>query len=176
MTSGAVTRQPWTRTNHSRTSNTNTSIRQGSPISGVSASVFSGKGAFRGYRGTAQIITERKLAQRKLAESENRLRQAVESLSEGFTLYDADDRLVIANERAISINPAMREVMAEHMGPGPAPVDDSGRALHQHKRMSHAQRRSHMSDARRLADLENRVDMMQVMLESMMSDHSENQR
>lgn len=80
-------------------------------VSGVP--VFSGKGAFRGYRGTAQIITERKLAQRKLAESENRLRQAVESLSEGFTLYDADDRLVIANERAISINPAMREVMAE---------------------------------------------------------------
>tara|TARA_R110002096_G_scaffold170341_1_gene342683 strand:+ start:16278 stop:16772 length:495 start_codon:yes stop_codon:yes gene_type:complete len=68
----------------------------------------------------------------------------------------------------------MREVMAEHMGPGPAPVDDSGRALHQHKRMSHAQRRSHMSDARRLADLENRVDMMQVMLESMMGDHQEN--
>ncbi|MEQ9556080.1 MAG: PAS domain S-box protein [Rhodospirillales bacterium] len=73
--------------------------------------VFGGRGEFRGYRGTAQIITERKLAQRKLAESENRLRQAVESLREGFTLYDAEDRLVIANERAIRINPAMRDVL-----------------------------------------------------------------
>tara|TARA_R110000868_G_scaffold34585_1_gene124857 strand:- start:89 stop:2164 length:2076 start_codon:yes stop_codon:yes gene_type:complete len=74
--------------------------------------VFGDKGEFRGYRGTAQLVTERKQALRKVAESENRLRQAVESLSEGFTLYDADDRLVIANERAIRINPAMRDVLA----------------------------------------------------------------
>lgn len=70
----------------------------------------------------------------------------------------------------------MREVMAEHMGPGRAPAADSARASHQHKRKPHAQPRSQMSDSQRLADLENRVDMMQVMLESMMSDHSENQR
>jgi PAS domain S-box-containing protein len=75
--------------------------------------VFGDQGEFRGYRGTAQLVTERKLALRKVAESENRLRQAVESLREGFTLYDADDRLVIANERAIRINPAMREVLAK---------------------------------------------------------------
>ncbi|PIW30514.1 MAG: hypothetical protein COW30_02185 [Rhodospirillales bacterium CG15_BIG_FIL_POST_REV_8_21_14_020_66_15] len=80
-------------------------------VSGVP--VFGGGGEFLGYRGTAQIITERKLAERKLAESENRLRQAVESLREGFTLYDADDRLVIANERAMRINPAMRGIMAK---------------------------------------------------------------
>ena len=74
--------------------------------------VFGDQGEFRGYRGTAQLVTERKQAQRKVAESENRLRQAVESLREGFALYDSEDRLVIANERAIRINPAIRGFLA----------------------------------------------------------------
>ena len=73
--------------------------------------VFDDHGEFQGFRGTAKLVTERKLAERRVAESENRLREAVETLREGFTLYDADDRLVIANERAIRINPAMREIM-----------------------------------------------------------------
>ena len=68
----------------------------------------------------------------------------------------------------------MRDVMAEHMGSGRSLASDSDRPAHQHKRMTPAQPRAQMSDSQRLADLENRVDMMQVMMESMMDDHGEN--
>ena len=52
MTSGAVTRQLWTRTNRSRISNTNISMRKGGPISGVSAACpFSVVGASTGDTG-----------------------------------------------------------------------------------------------------------------------------
>lgn len=68
----------------------------------------------------------------------------------------------------------MREVMAEHMGPGIAPAADSDRSQHLHKRMPLARPRAQMSDAERLADLENRLDMMQIMMESMMDNHAKN--
>lgn len=68
----------------------------------------------------------------------------------------------------------MREMMAEHMGPGAAPAAETDRPQHLHKRMAPARPREQMSDAQRLSDLENRVDMMQVMMESMMDDHAEN--
>lgn len=66
----------------------------------------------------------------------------------------------------------MREVMAKHMGPGKGTSADSNRPRHQHKRAVLARPRAQMSDAQRLADLENRLDMMQVMMESMMEEPS----
>lgn len=65
----------------------------------------------------------------------------------------------------------MREMMAEHMGSGTESDTDSNGPRHLHKRMTPARPRAQMSDAQRLADLENRVDMMQIMMESMMDDH-----
>lgn len=66
----------------------------------------------------------------------------------------------------------MREVMGDHMGSGMGQKMASGGPKHQHKRASAARPRAEMSDAQRLADLENRLDMMQVMMESLMNDYA----
>lgn len=66
----------------------------------------------------------------------------------------------------------MREVMAGHMGPGRKSPADSDQPHHLHKRIAPAAR-TELSDAERLADLEIRLDMMQVMMESMMEHHGE---
>jgi PAS domain S-box-containing protein len=63
------------------------------------APVLDGDGAFRGYRGTACNVTERRRAEEARRETERRLEDAVESISEGFALFDAEDRLVICNRR-----------------------------------------------------------------------------
>lgn len=62
--------------------------------------------------------------------------------------------------------PHLREVMAEHLGDGMDPETDSDVPRHQHKRWVPSRPRNEMSDAQRLTDLENRVDMMQIMIES----------
>ena len=63
----------------------------------------------------------------------------------------------------------MQTMMSEHAGPGMQHKDsgDASKPAHKHKRMIRP--RAEMSDAERLADLENRLDMMQVMMESMMN-------
>ncbi|HSA81469.1 MAG TPA: diguanylate cyclase [Geminicoccaceae bacterium] len=47
-------------------------------------------------------------------DAEARLRQAIESVSDGFALWDADDRLVLANQRYRDLYPAL----ADHIRPG----------------------------------------------------------
>ncbi|MGE0119290.1 MAG: PAS domain S-box protein [Dongiaceae bacterium] len=64
----------------------------GRPVTGVD-------GAFLGYRGTAADISDEVEADRRLRRSEARFLDAAESMSEGFALYDADDRLVMCNHR-----------------------------------------------------------------------------
>ena len=53
--------------------------------------------ALRLFRDTAIEIEEKSL--REVAEARQRLVDAIESISEGFALYDADDRLVLCNSR-----------------------------------------------------------------------------
>lgn len=53
--------------------------------------------ALRRFRDTAIEIEEQNL--REVAEARQRLVDAIESISEGFALYDADDRLVLCNSR-----------------------------------------------------------------------------
>ena len=67
----------------------------------------------------------------------------------------------------------MREVMAEHMDPRMEPGMESDEPWHVYRRMGSAPPRVEMSDAQRLTDLEIRIDMMQVMMESLMEHHEE---
>lgn len=66
-------------------------------ISGVP--VFDDTGAFGGYRGTATNVTPQTVAEQAFAESKALLDMAVESIADGFALYDSDDRLVLSNAR-----------------------------------------------------------------------------
>lgn len=53
--------------------------------------------ALRQFRDTAIEVEEKNL--REVAEARQRLVDAIESISEGFALYDAEDRLVLCNSR-----------------------------------------------------------------------------
>ncbi len=53
--------------------------------------VYDENGTFQGYRGTATNVTEQVAA-------ETRLQDAIESIADGFALFDADDRFVLCNE------------------------------------------------------------------------------
>ena len=63
----------------------------------------------------------------------------------------------------------MREVMNVHLAPHRGMHDAAGmEGMGGSGHMMMSQPRAHMSDATRLSDLETRVDMMQIMLESML--------
>lgn len=53
---------------------------------------------------TVTDLTERIAAERNLRDASNRLRDAIEALEEGFALFDADERLVVANRRYLEMN------------------------------------------------------------------------
>ena len=85
---------------------------------GVSNYVVKGSGSI--YRDILPSIVEQLVkrsaesqraaeTERALFASEQRLRGAVESLSEGFALFDADDTLVIANAMYLEKNPLARD-------------------------------------------------------------------
>ncbi|MCH7937848.1 MAG: PAS domain-containing protein, partial [Proteobacteria bacterium] len=56
-------------------------------------------------------ITDRKRAEEAIRESEQRLRGAIDSLQEGFALYDAEDRLAAFNEKYRRMRPQAQEIM-----------------------------------------------------------------
>jgi PAS domain S-box-containing protein len=75
--------------------------------------VFDELGAFTGYRGVARDITTQVAAEAELRAArdraemaENLLHDAVNSISEGFVIYDSDDRFVLSND-------AYRELYSE---------------------------------------------------------------
>jgi len=59
--------------------------------------LFGADGVFLGYRGTGQDLTATIRAEAKAREAQTHLVEAVESIPEGFVLYDTDDRLVLCN-------------------------------------------------------------------------------
>ena len=68
--------------------------------------VFGADGEFLGYRGTGSDITAKMKAEAALRSAKEEaetaqanLVEAIEAMSEGFALYDRDDRLVICNEK-----------------------------------------------------------------------------
>jgi len=56
-------------------------------------------GKFKGFRGTARDATAELVARDELSASQNRLNHAIEVVSDGFALFDADERLVLSNRR-----------------------------------------------------------------------------
>jgi PAS domain S-box-containing protein len=62
------------------------------------------------YRGeevmvsTATDLSDQIAAEQRITEAGMRLRDAIEALSEGFILYDADERVVMANQRFVEMN------------------------------------------------------------------------
>ncbi len=61
--------------------------------------IFDAHGTFLGYRGTYNDMTAQVTTQERAQRSRDRFLRSIESLSEGFALYDADDRLVVCNTR-----------------------------------------------------------------------------
>ncbi len=61
--------------------------------------VFGPAGEFRGYRGTGINLTVQVEAERRAREAQARFDAAIESIADGFALFDADDRLVLCNEK-----------------------------------------------------------------------------
>jgi HAMP domain-containing protein len=64
------------------------------------------------FRDTAVEVEENNL--REIAQARQRLVDAIESISEGFALYDADDRLVLCNSR-------YREILYPDLGEAMVP-------------------------------------------------------
>lgn len=67
----------------------------------------------------------------------------------------------------------MREVTAQHLGPHHGAMGGAHKASGGHQSMMSSIPREQISDASRLGDLETRVDMMQIMLESMLTEQAE---
>ena len=73
--------------------------------------MFGPDGSFRGYRGTASNETPRVEAQQRAEQAETLLRDAMDSLSEGFVIFDKDDRMVLCNEAYRRMYPASAHLM-----------------------------------------------------------------
>ena len=56
------------------------------------------RGQFTGYRGVGKNITARKAAEDAAEKADRLLREAIDQISLGFTIYDCDDRLVVSNQ------------------------------------------------------------------------------
>lgn len=68
-----------------------------------------------GVFGVIQDITDRKAADEAVGRSQRRLSDAIESISEGFVLYDGDDRYVLANSRFREMFPELAEILRPGM-------------------------------------------------------------
>lgn len=64
-------------------------------------------------------LTERRAAEDATRQANQRLTDAIESLSEGFALFDADQRLVMCNQRYSEMNPLLKDALV----PGTAYFD-----------------------------------------------------
>jgi PAS domain S-box-containing protein len=62
-------------------------------------------GEFLGFRGTARDVTEQVEASQRAMRSQSQLTQAIESISEGFALFDPSDRLVLCNRKFTGLFP-----------------------------------------------------------------------
>jgi len=80
--------------------------------------VFDEAGQFAGYRGTGRRVTQEVEAEAALRDAKNRaeqaealLRDAVNSMSEGFVIYDSEDRLLLCNDAYRRMYPQSASLM-----------------------------------------------------------------
>ncbi|PDT88751.1 hybrid sensor histidine kinase/response regulator [Bradyrhizobium sp. Y36] len=76
---------------------------------------FGPDGNVTGTLGTVQDITDRKEAERAAEESRARLFDAIESVSQGFIMYDNEDRFVLANGRFQEMFPQLAALLVPGM-------------------------------------------------------------
>jgi len=69
--------------------------------------IHDSEGRFIGYRGVGSDITAQTEAQGEIALTRQRLVDAIESISEGFALFDAEDRFVLCNSKYLSQYPRL---------------------------------------------------------------------
>ncbi|HLZ65281.1 MAG TPA: ATP-binding protein [Aliidongia sp.] len=62
-------------------------------------------GRFLGYRGTSRDVTAEAMALGMVAQSRTQLTHAIDSISEGFALFDSDERLLLCNQRFLGMYP-----------------------------------------------------------------------
>ncbi|MCH9019543.1 MAG: PAS domain S-box protein [Proteobacteria bacterium] len=72
---------------------------------------FDGEGRFLGYRGAGSDITAEIAAIERAEQARARLSDAIESISEGFVIWDAEDRLLLHNRRFHEIRPETVEIL-----------------------------------------------------------------
>ncbi len=136
----------------------------------------------------ARQIAEHWQTQQALrTEREERLNELMSIMAEEMEAIDkasngAQRQQLMANHR-IHIHEAMdlmrdlggvhlRDVMEQHLGSHRDAKHGMHKAPGDAQRISSSIPREHISDAARLSDLETRVDMMQIMLESMLSEQA----
>jgi signal transduction histidine kinase len=73
--------------------------------------IFDDQGRFQGYRGTITNETEAIVASQRARLADRLLRDAVDSISEGFVIFDAEDRLVMSNEAYRRMYPEIADLM-----------------------------------------------------------------
>jgi signal transduction histidine kinase len=73
--------------------------------------IFDDEGRFQGYRGTVTNETEAVVASQRARMADRLLRDAVDSISEGFVIFDAEDRLVMSNEAYRRMYPEIADLM-----------------------------------------------------------------
>ncbi|MCH8110560.1 MAG: PAS domain S-box protein [Proteobacteria bacterium] len=70
---------------------------------------------FLGYRGTGGDITAEVEADARAQRAQNQLADAIDAINDGFALYDAEHRLVLANERYRQIFPEFASIVKPGM-------------------------------------------------------------
>lgn len=73
--------------------------------------IFDEQGQFQGYRGTVTNETGAILAQDRASRADRLLRDAVDSISEGFVIFDADDKLVLCNDAYRRMYPEIADLI-----------------------------------------------------------------
>lgn len=75
---------------------------------------FADDGSFLGYRGVGTDITKQVEAEQRAKEAQQTLRDAIETISEAFVVFDAEDRLIAFNSKY----PALYADIADVIRPG----------------------------------------------------------